>query len=362
MKIDRIIAMTVILLALMPGLVLACDDVPAQSTRMTQPTLPVLEDGVATMYQIGVDAAKYAMGEMGFERGDAHVLALTNAGYPVINGQTTEICLYAVMEVTGCNPGKGNLVNIQSHPWKPLWFGFYDKRTGEAVYMKVKDDGTGFAVQEGDKIDAETVLADVAGWDPGVFDHMLPIANIWAHEKTPYIFMKGVEHHNHVCPGITSGLLLANYVEDRLPIEDATNQSYKVISCSACCKDDYFVKAWDSTTGKKGMYATHLTADERNALREKYGVIADRGIFIRWDASSKTGDGLALGLEYPQTEEGWPRWAARLQQNIIMMDAADTPETFVSTIKEFSLANEDELLALQGAGVHPLKVLGIMSG
>jgi hypothetical protein len=44
------------------------------------------------------------------------------------------------------------------------------------------------------------------------------------------------------------------------------------------------------------------------------------------------------------------------------MDAADSPETFVSTIKEFSLADEDELFALQGAGVHPLKVLGVMSG
>ena len=345
MKIDRIIATTLLLLALVPGTALA--------------------EGV-DMYQLGADAAEYAMAEMGFERGDAYVLALTNAGYPVINGQTTEACLDAVMDVTGCTPGKGNLLNILSPPWKPLWFGFYDKKTGEAVYMKVNDDGTGFAVQEMDKIDAETVLADVEGWKPGVFDHMLPVVNIWAHEKTPYIFMKAVELHDHLCPGVSSGFLLARYMEKELPIEDATNHSYRVIASPNWCKDDYFQMAWDCTPGKSGLFVKKLTADETSALTEKFGTRV-AGIFIRWDASSKTGDGLVLGFDFDKAtemsnSEGWPRWAARLQQDIILMDAADSPETFVSTIKEFSLANEDELFALQGAGVHPLKVLGVMSG
>ncbi len=345
MKIDRIIATTLLLLALVPGMALA--------------------EGV-DMYQLGADAAEYAMAEMGFEKGDADVLALTNAGYPVINGQTTQICLDAVMEITGCTPGKGNFLNILSPPWKPLWFGFYSKKTGEAVYMKVKDDGTGFAVQEMEKIDAETVLADVEGWKPGVFDHMLPVVNIWAHEKTPYIFMKAVELHDHLCPGVSSGFLSAKYVEDKLPIEDATNQSYKVIACPNWCKDDYFQMAWDCTPGKSGLFVKKLTADETSALTEKFGTRV-AGIFIRWDASSKTGDGLVLGFDFNKAtemsnSEGWPSWAARLKQDIILMDAADSPETFVSTIKEFSLENEDELLALQGAGVHPLKVLGVMSG
>ena len=346
MKIDRIIATTLLLLlALAPGMALAEE---------------------VDIRQLGAEAAEYAMGEMGFERGDTDVLALTNAGYAVIGDQTTEECLDAVMEVTGCTPGKGNLLNILSPPWKALWFGFYDKKTGEAVYMKVKDDGTGYAIQEAEKIDAETVLADVEGWNPGVFDHMLPVVNIWAHEKTPYIFMKAVELHDHLCPGVSSGFLLARYMEKELPIEDATNQSYRVIACPNWCKDDYFQMAWDCTPGKSGLFVKKLTADETSALTEKFGTRV-AGIFIRWDAASKTGDGLVLGFDFDKAtemsnSEGWPRWAARLQQDIILMDAADSPETFVSTIKEFSLADEDELFALQGAGVHPLKVLGVMSG
>ena len=345
MKMDRIIATTLLLLALVPGMALA--------------------EGV-DMYQLGAEAAEYAMAELGFEKGDSNVLTLTNAGYPVIDGQTTDLCLEAVMETTGSSPGKENLINILSAPWKPLWFGFYNSNTGEAVYMKVNADGSGFEIQDKEKIDAETVLANVSAWEPGNFSHMMPIANVWAHENTPYVFMKAVQLHDHICPGVSSGFLLAKYMEKTLPIEDPANQSYKVIACPNWCKDDYFQVAWDCTPGKSGLFVKYLTADETAALTEKYGTRV-AGIFIRWDAASKSGDGLVLGFDFDKAGnmsniETWPSWAYRLKQDIVLMDSADSPQEFVSTIKEFSLANNDELLALQGAGVHPLKVLGVISG
>jgi formylmethanofuran dehydrogenase subunit E-like metal-binding protein len=318
----------------------------------------------ADMYQLGADAANYAVAELGFEKGDLNVLALTNAGYPVIDGQTTDLCLDAVMEITGCTPGKENLVNILSPPWKPLWFGFFNKNTGEAVYMKVNADASGFEVQEKDKIDAEYVLANVDTWEPGAFSGMLPIANAWAHENTPYIFMKAVQLHDHLCPGLSSGFMMARYVEKELPIEDPANQSYKVISCPNWCKDDYFQVAWDCTPGKSGLFAKKLSADETSALTEKYGPRV-AGIFIRWDGSSNTGDGLVLGYgsnsnaTNAEDTASWPSWATRLNSILQLMDSADTPENFVSTIKEFHLENNDELVALQSAGVNPLKVLGV---
>ncbi len=345
MKIDRFAATILLLMVLVPGMALG--------------------DG-AEMYQLGADAANYAMDELGFEKGDLNVLAVTNAGYPVIDDQTTEMCLDAVMEVSGCTPGKENLVNILSAPWKPLWFGFFNKNTGEAVYMTVNADASGFDLQEKGKIDAEYVLSNVETWNPGVFGSILPIANIWAHEKTPNIFMKAVCFHDHLCPGVSSGFLEAKYVEEKLPITDPSNQSYKVIACPNWCKDDYFQVAWDCTPGKKGMYVKYLTADETNALTAKYGTRV-AGIFVRWDGSSNSGDGLVLGFDFDKAEnmsntDTWPSWAYRLKEDQVLMDAADSPEEFVSTIKEFHLENNDELLALQGAGINPLKVLGVESG
>jgi len=344
-KIDRFAVTILLLMALVPGMALG--------------------DG-ADMYQLGADAADYAMTELGFEKGDSNVLALTNAGYPVIDGQTTDMCLDAVMEVTGCSPGKENLINILSAPWKPLWFGFFNANTGEAVYMTANADASGFDVQVKDKIDAETVLANVDNWDPGVFGHMLPIANVWTHERTPYVYMKAVQLHDHICPGVSSGFLLARYMENELPIEDPNNQSYKVIACPNWCKDDYFQVAWDCTPGKKGMYVKYLTADETNALTAKFGTRV-AGIFIRWDSSSNSGDGLVLGFDFDKAGnmsniDTWPSWAYRLKEDLVLMDSANTPEDFVSTIKEFHLEDMGELQVLQGAGINPLKVLGVESG
>jgi formylmethanofuran dehydrogenase subunit E-like metal-binding protein len=316
----------------------------------------------ADMYQLGADAANYAMAELGFEKGDVNVLALTNAGYPVIDGQTTDLCLDAVMEVSGCTPGKENLLNILSAPWKPLWIGFFNKNTGEAVYMKVNADASGFDVQEKDKIDAETVLANVDTWDPGVFSGMVRLANVWAHENTPYVVMKAAQLHDHICGGLLSGFLLAKYVEKELPIEDPANQSYKVIACPNSCKDDYFQVAWDCTPGKSGLFVKSLTTAESSGLKEKYGAGVS-GIFIRWDASSNTGDGLVLGRTSSSTNDdtaSWPTWATKLNSALLRMDSADTPEDSVTTIKEFHLESAEELQVLQSAGVHPLKVLGVM--
>jgi len=343
---DRFAAAVLLLVALLPGMALGDD---------------------ADMRQLGEDAANYAMSELGFEKGDLNVLAITNAGYAVVDGQTTDICLDAIMEVAGCTPGRHNLVNVQNAPWKTLWFGFFNKETGYAVYMKANEDATGFEIQEKERIDADYVLDNVDSWVPGVFGHMLPIANIWAHENTPYIFMRAVDLHNHLCPGVSSGFLEAKYVEKELPIEDPLNQSYKVISCPCWCKEDAFQVMWDATPGKRGMYVKHISEVERVGLRDKYGGIDVAGIFIRWDGSTNTGDGLVLGFNWTKAQDlsnadTWPSWAYRLKEDEILMDSAKTPEDFVSTIMEFHLYNVDELQALEGAGLNPLKVLGVENG
>jgi formylmethanofuran dehydrogenase subunit E-like metal-binding protein len=114
-----------------------------------------------------------------------------------------------VIDISGCTPGKENLIDVKSPPWKPLWFSFFNKRTGKAVYLKVNANATGFEIQKKDEIDIDHVLVNIDTWEPGVFDHMLPIANMWAHENSTYIFMKAVELHDHLCPGIFSGFLVA---------------------------------------------------------------------------------------------------------------------------------------------------------
>lgn len=56
---------------------------------------------------------------------------------------------------------------------------------------------------------------------------LISISNAWAH-GAPYDLLSAVMLHNHFCPGVSSGYLLARFVEEKMPIEDGS--SYIVIS------------------------------------------------------------------------------------------------------------------------------------
>jgi len=112
-----------------------------------------------------------------------------------------------------------------------------------------------------------------------------------------------------------------------------------MIACPNRCKDDYFQVAWDCTYGKSGLFVKYLTEDETKVLTEKYNGTRVAGIFIRWDASSKSGEGLVLGFNFTKAEKmcnsgTWPSWASRLKEDLVFMDAANSPEEYVSAIKE----------------------------
>jgi formylmethanofuran dehydrogenase subunit E-like metal-binding protein len=91
---------------------------------------------------------------------------------------------------------------------------------------------------------------------------------------------------------VTSGLFIAKYVEEKLPINNSTSESYKVIACPNWCKDDLLQMRWGATPGKSGMFVMALTDAEKKAAPN----IA--GIYIRWNDTAKEGDALALAYNF----------------------------------------------------------------
>ncbi|VVB72207.1 Uncharacterised protein [uncultured archaeon] len=94
----------VILLALVPGMALADN---------------------AVLEELGSKAAKTAMEQLKLEKGDSNVLALSNAGYAIVVGQTTQAALKGITSETGLCLGDGDLFQVLRPYWKPLWFYFY---------------------------------------------------------------------------------------------------------------------------------------------------------------------------------------------------------------------------------------------
>jgi formylmethanofuran dehydrogenase subunit E-like metal-binding protein len=197
-----------LLLAIMPGVALA------ESTIMEE---------------LGSKAAKAAMDQLKFEKGDENILTLTNAGYAVVDGQTTQAALKGLTAETGCSIGDGNLFQVLRPYWKPVWFFVFNKTSGEAIYMEA--DGSAlktsldeFKAKPVDKVFSKISKANIdmdylenhtdegnVTFNQKAFNgnefSLVSIANVWARGGS-FDFIQDTCFHDHLCPGVTSGLFL----------------------------------------------------------------------------------------------------------------------------------------------------------
>lgn len=340
------------------------------------------------MKDLGSKAANSAMTDLQFENGDANILALTNAGHAIVDGKTTQGALTGVMDESGCNVGDGNLFQVLRPYWKPLWFYFYNKGTGEAVYMQVNSKALNMSPEEFEALPTDQIFSKIskanvnleymlnhteegnATFDEKAFAgnefSLVGMSNVWAQPGATFDFLQSTAFHDHLCPGVTSGYMLAMFVENKMPINNITTESYKVIACPQWCKDDLLQMRWDATPGKSGMFVMALTDTEKKALNAKYNQSDVAGIYIRWNDTAKEGDALVLGFNWTRAREldgtasyKGPSWAPKLIEDVRLMEYWDQPELVVSIIKEFKV-DADTLAQMQNAGMHPLKVAGVL--
>ncbi len=337
------------------------------------PRSAVLPNG-DRMDELGQRAALTAMDQLKFNKGDPNVLVLTNAGRVMVNGQTTERAVSGITEVAGLQNGDNTLWQVNRAEWMPLWFYFHNKESGEVLYLEpdeacytkspadlaatsLPDTFSKAIVVTGDleMMLADTEVGNATMRDLGDASSLLPIANAWAH-GAPYDLMSSVMLHNHFCPGVSSGYLLAKYVEQVMPITDGT--SYVVISCPMWCKDDIFPILWDLTPGKGGHHIFSLSGEDEASLTEKYGT-RPAGIFVRWDDRQKVGHALALGFEFDSTPWTGPSWGEKPMATIKMIENLGNAEKYVTVLEEFDVS-EKMLADLKDPANSPYKVAGMI--
>jgi len=330
----------------------------------------------AVMEELGSKAARAAMEQLGVEKGDANILILTSAGHAVVDGQTTQAAIDGLTAESGNSIGKANLFQVLRPYWKPVWFYFFNKATGEAVFTQANATALGKSLEEFKALNNDQVFSKIskanvdidylqnhtdegnATFNGNAFNgnefSLAGISNVWARGGS-FDFIQATCFHDHLCPGVTSGLFLAKYVEEKLPINNVSAESYKVISCPNWCKDDLLQMRWDATPGKSSMFVMALTDAEKKAVP---GIA---GIFIRWNSTSNEGAALVLAYNSSAAKSTWtgPSWGSKLASDVVLMDYLDRPEAFVSTIKELKV-DQEKLAMMQNAGMHPLKVVGVL--
>jgi formylmethanofuran dehydrogenase subunit E-like metal-binding protein len=302
-------------------------------------------------------------------------VVMTNAGYAEVNGALTQGALDGAAVAVGASRGKNTLVEIQSAPWDSLWFAFYDKGSSYCTYLEIDPSKISetisnsknaskelFTVTAIERIDAGYLNEHLAEYDEKFKNKMfgnnafriITIANAIA-VGAPSNAVRAFEFHDHYCPGVSSGILMASYLKKYFP---AIGRGYFVYSIDPWCKEDALLVLLNATPGKKS-YAVYYPNENDKA--EKPPEIKNVStIVFRNNDQTKKWEGIALGFEWIET--GCPKTGNalvdKLCSDLWFLEHMDTPEVLVKEIKRFELAEGVSPKDLARPGIDPLKVIG----
>jgi len=306
------------------------------------------------------------------QRGDWVVM--TNAGFSEINAATTEGALDGLASSTAASRGSNTLVEVHAAPWVPLWFALYDTGSGLCSYLEVDAAVAGKSVSTGEpisetifktkameRIDAAhlfahaSVCSDRLAAKPfgGNEFRIVTIANAVA-QSAPVYAVRAFEFHDHYCPGVTSGILLANYLKRHFP---AVGGGYFVHSVTPWCKEDALLVMLNATPGKRS-YAVEYPSETDSASRPEDLQTACTIVYRR-NGTNERWEGVILAFR--RIETGCPQTGStlidKLCADLWYLQRMDAPEDFVQVIRTFTLDEGVSPRDLARPGIDPLKEL-----
>jgi formylmethanofuran dehydrogenase subunit E-like metal-binding protein len=265
-----------------------------------------------------------------------------------------------------------NLLVVQNTRNSPLWFAFFNKKSGKCTFIEVtyeNEKKISYKVTENIKFSKLSKnQKSRAAWDEKVnqtvFDGrefaILTISNAWATGNLDYELMQCLELHNHFCPGVSSGYVLAHWMEENYPLGKGV--SYTVFACPNWCKEDVFVKRWDTTPGTGGIWVSSLTDNETEALGG-----SPAGIFVVTDKNAGTMKAVVLGFNFDivNAECGAkaddPAWVSKYLADLWLMDKDNwDTEGLVSVIAVIDI-DANTLTEMKQANANPYEVLGLLT-
>jgi formylmethanofuran dehydrogenase subunit E-like metal-binding protein len=306
-----------------------------------------------------------------------NLVVLTNAGFVEVEASPTQGALDGLTEVAGVSRGRNTLVEIHSASWGTPWFALFDKGSGFCAYLEVdpleaakmaKDQATIplglFSVRVTERIDAEYLYQHAAEckdkFDSMIFGgnefRIITIANAIA-AGAPTDAVRVFEFHDHYCPGVTSGILMARYLKVHFP---PGKSGYFVHAVEPWCKEDAFLVLLNATPGKRSYAVSYPTeADRARKVPEAKNAST---IVYRQNGQTKRWEGLVLGFEWaetscPKTGNGI---VEKLCADLWYLERMEKPENFIKVIKRFKLPDGISPVEWARPGIDPLRMLGLV--
>lgn len=296
-----------------------------------------------------------AMATLQVTKADPNFLVLTNATAVMTDGKSSLPILAQVQDATGAMVGKGNLLFFQRPQTAPLRVMLLKKSDRTAVIISADNakwavDNLDFTLKTVSAPDFWTTAKEKYAAGRDLFT-LATLGNAWA-EGAPYDFLKSAELHNHICPGLTSGYLMAHFIQNHYPLEQG--QRYTIISCPVWCKEDAFQVVMDQTPGKRGLVAKPLSDEQK----ENIVIPNPAGMVLIWDKKHKKGKGVALSFDFNTLKGLYPKQTPKAASILYTAQYLSSPDKFVSAAAAFDL---DETLfnRIREAGTNPWEVAGL---
>jgi formylmethanofuran dehydrogenase subunit E-like metal-binding protein len=328
---------------------------------------------------IGAYAAETALNliaEVSAKPSKEKLIVMTNAGYAESNGASTQGALDGLSSVTGASRGKNTLIEIRCGPWTPLWFAVFDKESGYCAYLEPNSaeavkPGNGsrvlspalFSIAAAERIDAGYLFEHAsdynAKFDSRIFGgnefRIVSIANVVAAGAPEYV-VRSMEVHNHYCPGLTSGILMAQYVKNRFP---SPKSGYFVQALEPYCKEDALMLLLNASPATKS-YAVIYPTDSDKAARVPEARNASTIVYRKREETGRW-EGLVLGFEWAETScpQTGNDIVDKVCQDLWYLQRLGKPEDFVTVVKEFELPEGVSPVDLTHPHADPLKGIGL---
>jgi formylmethanofuran dehydrogenase subunit E-like metal-binding protein len=242
------------------------------------------------------EALEKAFSEIGLQKGDENLLVLTNAGYGQIGPQSTEAFLDIAREITGCSNGTRSLLAIHKSINDPLWCSIFRKDTVKLVFLKWT--GQGFAQQvvnasPGSILTPEGWKTAAAGLIGQNIFSVISISLTWA-VGPPWPLLQAATFHDHFCPGLNSGYIVAEYCRDKMPLKPG--EQYIFVTAPGKCAADALQVIFNTTAGKSSGYAMNIAPSV--SARYERDKIQPMTIAMRVNRKVDTCEGIVIGFDW----------------------------------------------------------------
>ncbi len=305
-----------------------------------------------------------------------NLIALTNAGYAEIGNSCTMGFIDGLSNITGCRRGNNTLVEIHARYDAPLWCAVFDKVSGYCAYLQLKSSKISrdikkapvseiFDITAVERINADHLYANAETYNKkfgekifgGNEFRVVTIINTLA-QSAPAYAVRAFEYHDHYCPGVTSGIMMVNYLKKHF--SSMPDGNYFVQSVQPWCKEDALMTLLNATPGKGGYSALYSTEADRAAWKPEAKDAAT--IVYREDKNTKKWDGVVLGFKWTDAgckDFGKGSIMTKLCQDLWYLEKLNQPEDFVKEIKRFELSAGQTPKDMARPGVDPMKLLGL---